>query len=216
MPKPGYYSLTIRQETADQLLKMATEKNMSLVEFFEDLAQNLNKYMLLYSFKTETLKQDLANAYMIFKRIIDLDRFLRNPMTMMEILFGSVEKEERYSIRFLPWEDSIKIHDLAVQIDPEAQKIQRILNVRFPDWRNTVKIKSISRPLTPRERRLSLVEFGYILETYFGINASWILEVIDRLRPLKESIPELDQTIGALEKAHKVLFELIKKYKNTE
>ncbi|MEM4721049.1 MAG: hypothetical protein QXT73_03195 [Candidatus Methanomethylicaceae archaeon] len=215
MPKPGYYSLTIKQETADQFLKMASEKNMSLVEFFEDLAQNLNKYMLLYSFKTETIKQSLVNAYAVFKRIIDLDYFLRNPMTLWDAFFGS-PKKEKYSIEFLPWEDSIKIHNLKTHIAPEAQKLKRILNTRFPDWSNTVKIKSISRPLTPRGRTRSLLEFGYLLEVHFGINASWIHEVIDDLQPLKEVIPELDQTIKALEKAEQVLSDLIKKYKNIE
>jgi hypothetical protein len=54
MPKKGYYSLTIRDETAKKLQALASSRNLSLVEFFDVLASTLESETLLDSAKRRT------------------------------------------------------------------------------------------------------------------------------------------------------------------
>jgi hypothetical protein len=43
MPKSGYYSLTIREETASKLRDLAEKQNLGLVEYFENLAASIEQ-----------------------------------------------------------------------------------------------------------------------------------------------------------------------------
>lgn len=47
MPKEGYYSLTIRQESADKLIQMAKDEGVSIVKFFENLTRDPEKVKLI-------------------------------------------------------------------------------------------------------------------------------------------------------------------------
>jgi hypothetical protein len=225
MPKEGYYSLTIKKETAEKLQALAKERGLGLVEFFEDITESLSEVSVKEKIRLNILKE-------LFTSVLGI---------LATLEFRARELEET-RIRKAGLTE-LRIKDLA----SDSQPLRRTLaNARFSlDFERSVlratdalsKISSLFRPIFKEcfeddyelaERADSMYiaklrelgawgrvdERGWALNPFeeFERDAKRLGMELDRLRDLFGDDREVRRLVDAIDPWYKLLAEESRKF----
>lgn len=156
MPKPGYYSLTIKEEHAKRFVAVANKNGLGVVEFFEKLADNLPEVELDYVLRA------LKNAPLFKLAGLAVSEAVKHNLSF--IYYGLDRLQDDWTI----FRGVFNIATIAEVDDPkdyyDVQKtagyLKNILDNAFPGWRVDVpKPDFASPPYAPSSK-----DYQYLIE----------------------------------------------------
>ena len=184
----GYTNLTVRIETAKKLLEFAREKNLRTIDYFEQLAQNLEVLRLQNTAVSIAFEDRLTK---IWYRLYYIEKSLLG----LYKLRGSLTRHGQ---------DVPLFDELTDVIDVRA-KIERMLNEAYPWWYQHI---SHSEPFI-------LVMKSEELKTVIKDIAQRLDECFSLVQEMKNILPDaplvraLEDIMSPLEKTRKALNVLI-------
>lgn len=194
MPKPGYYSLTIKEKNAERFLEIARKNGLGVVDFFEKLADHLPEVELDY------VLEALKNAQLFKLADIAVSEAVKHNLSFLFYGFDAILSDwsEYTEGRVFPAattaEGRTELDTLDLQLHDLARYLRKILDHVFTGWHLDVAQPDFhSPPYAPSDR--DYLELLYVREISSEELSKLIWETREGLRHLVQDMSQKFSTI---------------------
>jgi len=239
MPGKGWTNVSLKKEVFEEYEKMANDRNESVGEMFSALLSSIKTSIIDNVINEESRKTALIQTYFAFDSFIQFNNnysFLEVPLRGVDlrnfrlVSFNDLNDKTREILRE-KLIDEIRLRELVKIAKIEGEKIENILDKTSKIEVGTIEklLGQVPRGWRQSERLIippsrlaisinsnigvaSLEQFNWHLTESFGINASYIDDIIEQLEDVNNNKKlNLDHTIEILSQIYEEMSKIMKK-----